>query len=92
MVRKRGDLPTNYDELALYGVYFGGQPFRGSMRDYWIDYPSVTKFAVGVSQALTKGLTTFVRAENVGNTLRSERFNVNIPIPRSLMVGATFRY
>jgi outer membrane receptor protein involved in Fe transport len=80
------------DYLALYGFYYGGQPYRGSLRAYWIQYPTVTKFAVGVRQQLTKGLTAFARVENVGNTLRFEQNNLNLPSPRSVMVGANVRY
>ncbi len=83
---------TNYDYLAIYGYAFGGQPYLGSGRAYWMQYPTVTKFAVGVSQELRKGLTAFVRAENVGNTLRFEQYNSNIPTPRSLLVGVNVRY
>ncbi len=80
------------DVLALYGFYFGGQPYRGSQRAYWIEYPTVTKFAVGASQMLTRDLTGFVRAENVGNTLRYEQYNNNIPAPRSVVAGLNVRY
>jgi len=52
----------------------------------------VTKFAVGVSQALTGGVDAFVRAENVGNNLRFELDNYKSPMPRSVIVGANVRY
>ncbi len=81
---------TENDFVALYGFYFGGQPYRGSPRAYWIGYPAVTKFAVGMTQALGNGLTTFLRVENLGNSLRYEQYNLNIPKPRSVIVGATF--
>ncbi len=80
------------DWIALYGFYFGSDPYRGSNRAYWIEYPTVTKFTVGVSQQVAKGLTVFVRAENVGNTLRYEQYNANMPMPRSVIVGANVRY
>ncbi len=83
---------TENDVVGSYGFYFGGQPYRGSQRAYWIGYPAVTKVAVGVNQTLGKGLTTFLRVENLGNSLRYEQNNGNIPKPRSVIVGATFRY
>ncbi len=83
---------TNVDYVTLYGFFYGGQPYRGSNRAYWMEYPTVTKFAVGISQALTKGVTAFARAENIGNTLRFERENSTIPMPRSVFVGANLRY
>jgi len=83
---------TETDVLALYGFIFGGQPYRGSGRAYWIEYPAVTKFALGVSQELRNGLEAFVRAENVGNSLRYEQNNYNIPTTRRVTVGANIRY
>ncbi len=80
------------DYVALYGFYFGGQPYRGSQQAYWIEYPTVTKFNVGVNQVLRNGVTAFVRAENVGNNLRYEQQNLLIPTPRTILAGATFRY
>jgi outer membrane receptor protein involved in Fe transport len=84
---------TNTDWVALYGFYYGGQPYRGSQRAYWIEYPTVTKLALGVSQQLTAQVTTFVRADNVGNNLRYEQDNANwLPVPRTVMLGANVRY
>jgi outer membrane receptor protein involved in Fe transport len=79
---------TDYDVLALYGFFFGGQQFRGSFRAYQIQYPAVTKFGVGASQDLTDNVTALIRVENVGNSLRYERFNLNLPSPRRVLVGA----
>jgi hypothetical protein len=82
----------SYDNVALYGFFFGGDAYRGSERDYWIEYPAVTKFGVGVTQDLTARMTGFARVENVGNNLRFEESNTIIPVPRSVLVGATIRY
>jgi outer membrane receptor protein involved in Fe transport len=81
-----------HDNIALFGYYYGGQPYRGTDRAYWMEYPAVTKFAVGVRQGLRKDVTAFVRAENIGNTLRAELTNNLIPTPRSVIVGANVRY
>jgi len=83
---------TNYDYVSLYATFYGGQPYRGSFRAYWMEYPAVTKFALGVRQVMRKGLDVFVRAENVGNNLRAEVTNDLIPTPRSVIVGANVRY
>jgi len=80
------------DYFALYDFYFGIAPYRGSQRAYWIEYPTVTKLAVGVSQGFTKAITGFVHVENIGNSLRSEQFGYNIPVPRTVTVGAIVRY
>jgi outer membrane receptor protein involved in Fe transport len=83
---------TNYDFVPYYGFLFGGQSYRGSERAYWIDYPTITKFAVGVSQVIRQNVTAFMRAENLGNNQRYEDVNTNIPMPRSVLVGATVQY
>jgi outer membrane receptor protein involved in Fe transport len=83
---------TNYDFVSLYATFYGGQPYRGSFRAYWMEYPTVTKFALGVSQVVRKSLDVFVRAENVGNNLHAEVTNDLIPTPRSVLVGANVRY
>ncbi len=83
---------TSMDFVAFLAFAYGGSPYRGSQRAYWTEYPTVTKFAVAVSQVLRQGFTAFVRAENVGNTQRPERHNLNVATPRSLLVGASVRY
>jgi len=47
---------------------------------------------VGLSQGFRRGVTGFVRAENVGNTTRYERDNSYIPMPRTLIIGANVQY
>jgi len=47
---------------------------------------------VGVSQQVTKALAAFARAENVGNNTNGEATNDSYSSPRSVTVGATFRY
>jgi outer membrane receptor protein involved in Fe transport len=83
---------TELDQIAYYGFLFGGQPYRGSQRAYWMEYPAVMKFGVGASQAFGKSFEAFVRADNVGNNLRSEQNNFQIATPRSVIVGANVRY
>ena len=83
---------TNLDYVSFFGFIYGHQPFRGSVRAYWMEYPTVTKFALSVSQVLTTRLSAFARAENLGNNLNFEGTNnQNLPKPRSLLVGATVR-
>jgi outer membrane receptor protein involved in Fe transport len=81
-----------HDWVSLFGYYYGAAAYRGSDRAYWIEYPAVTKVAIGVSQVIAKGLTGFARVENVGNNLRYEQYNAQIPMPRSVLVGANVRY
>ena len=83
---------TEHDWVALYGYFYGNDSYRGSDRAYWIEYPTITKFAVGVSQDLRKGLTAFMRVDNVGNSLRYEQNNAQVPRTRSVTVGVNMRY
>jgi outer membrane receptor protein involved in Fe transport len=83
---------TSLDGIALYQFLYGGQPYRGSQRAYWVQYPTVTKIALGMSQEMAKGVTAFVRVDNVGNNLRFESINTNLPTPRTATVGANVRY
>jgi outer membrane receptor protein involved in Fe transport len=81
------------DAVAMFGYLFGGQPYRGSTRAYWIEYPAVTKFAVSIGQEFTNQLGGFVRVENVGNTRRFEVNNFNnVPMPRSVVSGLNFHF
>ena len=68
------------DVIALFGVFFDGQPFRGSGRDYWIRYPGFTKINLGVTQDLMPQLMVFARVENIGNVHALERDNLTTPM------------
>lgn len=80
------------DVIALFGVFFDGQPFRGSGRDYWITYPAFTKVNVGVTQVVTSQLSAFARVENVGNVLAVERDNLTTPMGRISVLGVRLQY
>ncbi len=75
------------DWLALLGVYFGGQPYRGSGRAYWMTYPAFTKFNLSVSQTLTDRVGVFLRFDNLTNKKVFEIFNVNITSGRVTTIG-----
>jgi outer membrane receptor protein involved in Fe transport len=75
------------DYLTLYQFYYGGAPYRGSGRDYWIEYPSVTKVRLSLAQRLTAALTGHLQVENVGNNRRYEDNNLNLPVGRVVEVG-----
>ena len=80
------------DVIALFGVFFDGQPFRGSGRDYWIRYPAFTKINLGVTQELTPQLSAFARVENIGNVHALERDNLTTPMGRVSFLGAQLHY
>jgi len=78
---------TEYDYLALYGYYYGGQAYRGSGRAYWMTYPAFTKFNLSVSQTLTDRVGVFLRSDNLTNRNVSEQNNANFSMGRVTMIG-----
>ena len=83
---------TAIDWLSYYAFILGAEPFRGSGRDYWLEYPTITKINVALSQRVTDQLTGFVHVANVGNNTRFEQRNSNIPLGRVTTVGLRFQY
>ncbi|MEO7986232.1 MAG: TonB-dependent receptor [Gemmatimonadales bacterium] len=83
---------SNYDGLALFGLFYGGAPFRGSLRDYWITYPAVVKGNVGIQHAFTDQLAALLRVENLTNNLRSEAGNGVLIPGRRTTVGLRLTY
>jgi outer membrane receptor protein involved in Fe transport len=79
---------TDLDVLALYGWVYGGEPYRGSLRAYYVGYEPVTKVGLNASHALTPSLTGFLQIENLLSNLRPELVNSS-PLPgRTLLLGA----
>jgi outer membrane receptor protein involved in Fe transport len=83
---------TEIDWLSYYGFIYGGAPYRGSLRAYWMEYPSFTKFNVSLARRFTGGLEGFLRVDNVADNRADERVNVDIPIGRVTTAGLRFRY
>jgi len=82
---------TEYDYGALFGYFYGGQPFRGSLRDYWITYPSFAKFNFAVSQTVTDRFSVFLRSDNLFNNDVSEPVNLYPNLGRVTMIGLQMR-
>jgi iron complex outermembrane receptor protein len=81
---------TNTDFLAFFGFLFGGEPFRGSQRAYWMEYPSVTKVNLGVRQQLTQSMSAFLRVDNVADNDRYELQNSTLISGRRITLGARY--
>jgi hypothetical protein len=79
------------DWLAYYGFILGGQPYRGSGRAYWIEYPSIVKFNVSAFHALTPRVTGFVVIDNLGNNRRYEDNNTTPSYGRVSTLGVRVR-
>ncbi len=75
------------DNFALYGDYYGGQPYRGSGRDYWTTYPAFTKVNISVSQTVTKRFSLFLRSDNLTNNSAFEHDNLNLTSGRVTTIG-----
>jgi outer membrane receptor protein involved in Fe transport len=82
------------DWLALYrsDLYYGTEPFRGSFRDYWIDYPAVTKLNLMLSHDLGARLNSFVQVDNLLDDIGPEGTNVVVSKGRLSLVGLRFKY
>jgi outer membrane receptor protein involved in Fe transport len=83
---------TGYDQAALFASFFAGQPFRESIRDYWMRYPGFTKFGIGVNQVLSPWLTGFVRADNFTDNRAVERDNAATSLGRVTIIGVRANY
>ncbi len=83
---------TNYDYTALFGFFFAGQPFRGSLRDYWTAYPAFAKLALALSRDIRPNLTAFLDVKNLTNSYSYERDNHSAPPGRQTNVGLRARF
>ncbi len=83
---------TNYDGLALFDVFFGDAPFRGSLRSYWASYPTVVKGNIGIQHAFNKNLSVLLRVENVTNNQRFENVNSGLIPGRRTTAGLRLSY
>jgi outer membrane receptor protein involved in Fe transport len=77
----------NYDRIALFDAVFGGDPNPQAPRAYIIDYPSVFKWNASVTQALPRGVTAFVRVDNLTNSYGSEVDNITAVHGRLTVIG-----
>jgi outer membrane receptor protein involved in Fe transport len=78
---------TNYDLLALDGFFYGGQPYRGSLRAYWTEYPGFTKLNLSLSHEFSGRLGIFLRSENLTDDHAYEVDNSTITAGRITMFG-----
>lgn len=78
---------VGYDWLAFYGGEMGTEASHPELRNYWIDYPSITKPFVGVGYAITRGAEWYLRVDNLTNVQRNERDNLQITQGRTATVG-----
>lgn len=78
---------VGYDWLGFYGGEMGTEIARPELRNYWVDYPSITKPFVGLGYALARGAEWYLRVDNLTNVQRNERDNLQITQGRTATVG-----
>jgi outer membrane cobalamin receptor len=81
----------NYDFIAFNNARFGGAGPAQPARAYIIDYPSVMKWNVHVTQEVTRHLSAFVRVENIGNSYDTETDNLAAVRGRLTVAGARLK-
>ena len=59
-------------------------------RDYYIDYPSYTKFNIGINQKISNSVSAYLQISNLTNTDRYERTNMVTTQPRTMILGIRF--
>ncbi len=80
------------DWFAYGGYLFGGQPYRGSLRAYFVGYPSVTKLNFRAQHALTGRIGAFLRLENLTNQQDGEVVNLFVTQGRTALLGIRASY
>lgn len=78
---------VNNDNLALFGYYLGIDPFRGSLRDYWIEYDGFVDLGLRGSVDVTPQLRVFLSVRNLSNRNEPERTNLDVIQGRRTSVG-----
>ena len=78
---------VGYDWIAVQQVIDGVAPPRGSLRNYWLDYPGVFRPYLAASMGIGSRLIAFARMENPANTGALIRDNISPPLGRTTVVG-----
>ena len=78
---------SGYDWIDFYGGEVGSLPRRATLRQYLRDYPALVKPYVSVAQGLSRGVEWFARIDNLGNSQRNERDNLQITPGRTATLG-----
>jgi outer membrane receptor protein involved in Fe transport len=81
---------TQLDYFGLYGWIYGGEPFRGTIREYYIEYPGFTKFSASASRDVADRWQAFLRIDNLTDDQTFESNNVSPPQRRTATIGFRF--
>ena len=83
---------VGFDFLSFYRFLGGAEPFRGSIRDYSMTYPSFTKYNASLSHSFSDGLSATLSVDNLANNLARERYNFQSQMGRVVTFGVRFQY
>lgn len=75
------------DYIDLYGYQYGGDDFRGSIRDYYEIFPALWKWNLRAEQALFESVSGFLKVDNLFNNLSPDVFNFRVARGRTTMLG-----
>jgi outer membrane receptor protein involved in Fe transport len=83
---------TGYDWVSYYSDLAQGADVPASIREYWIEYPSIARPYVMVSTDGASGLHVFGRVDNLTNQQRDARDNLQVTAGRTTSLGLTVRF
>lgn len=83
---------VDFDYVAYYDYRYGGDPYRGSMRAYYTEFPTHWKWNFRAQQDVGKAFTVFFRVDNLTNNQRTEASGSNVAQGRTTVLGARLRY
>jgi outer membrane receptor protein involved in Fe transport len=83
---------VGFDFLSFYRFLGGAEPYRGSIRDYWMTYPSFRKYNASLSHSFNNGISAMLSVDNLTNNRARERYNLQSQMGRIVTLGVRFQY
>lgn len=80
------------DYQSYYGYLWAGEPYRGSMRDYYVEYSQAPKWNITLAQDVTDRLGAYVRVENLTNRADTDISNFYVGSGRNTVLGLRYTY
>lgn len=80
------------DNVAYYNYRFGIEPYRGALRDYYVEYPASWKWNFSMEQLLTEWLSVFLRVDNLTNNQGNDLYDLYNEPGRTTLLGIRLSY
>lgn len=80
------------DYISYYDYVYGGDPYRGSQRDYYVEYPALWRWNLSADHAMTERLTAFLRVNNLANDQDADFRNFENSPGRTTVVGVRWSF